>query len=364
MTSPLPGRILSQAMNDLKSPKSILVKCPNWVGDLVAATGALRCFRRTWPEARIALLLRPSLAALMEGSPRHDELIPDGFREGSRKGRRATVRRIREGRFDLGILMTHGFTPRYAMWRGGVARRVGLAKGRFAPLLHEKVSIAELKAGRSFVAKVELYRALCEKLGCEAPEDQRPELFVPEALKRRAGALLAEGGRGEGRKLVGVAPGAAYGPAKRWPAGRFAEVADRLLARGDCDVVLLTSPAESNLADAVQSRMGRALIRPPEGEMDLCMLKALVERCSLLVGNDSGPRHVAIAFGVPAVTVMGPTDPRVTDSPYEKGAIVRGEAPCAPCCKRVCPTDHVCMMSVRAEEVASKAEDWLDGREA
>lgn len=339
-------------------PRSILVKCPNWVGDFVAATGALRCFRRTWPEARIALLLRPSLVPLVEGSPRHDEAIPDNLRGGSRQERRETVRRIREGRFDLGILMTHGFPARLAMRRAGVPRRVGLAK-ILGLLLHERVSVSELKGGRRFVSKVELYRALCERLGCEGWTDQRPELFVPETHRKRAEALLAEGGQRADRKLVGIAPGAAYGPAKRWPAERFAEVADYLAARCGCDAVLLTSPAEKELADAVQARMARPAIRPPEGEMDLALLKALVEQCSLVVCNDSGPRHVAIAFGVPAITVMGPTAPHVTDSPYEKGAVLRGKAPCAPCYKRVCPKDHVCMDAVRVGYVAAKAEEWL-----
>lgn len=295
----------------------------------------------------------------MQGSLRHDEVIPDNLRASSRRERRETLERIREGRFDMGILMTHGFPARYAMRRAGVPKRAGLAKGRFGLLLTETISISKLKGARPFVGKVELYRALCEKLRCEAPDDQRPELFVPEAMRQKAEDLLAAGGGRAGSKLVGIAPGAAYGPSKRWPAERFAEVADRLAGRGDCDAVLLTSPAERGLAEDVQARMARSIIRPPESEMNLGLLKALVERCSVLVCNDSGPRHVAIAFGVPAITIMGPTDPRVTESPYEKGAVLRGEAPCAPCYKRVCPTDHACMASVRVEDVVAKAEEWL-----
>lgn len=339
--------------------EKIIVKCPNWVGDLVAATGALRCLRLNYPLAHILLLAKPSLGPLLEGSPRHDQLILYERHESSPEQRRSAKREIRRRGFDLAILLSHGFSTRFLLWRAGIAERVGIAPTARSLFLTERITVSRLKAGRPYVSKVELYQTLCERLGCEDAQDQRPELFVPDEADHRAEALLAQSGRRPDRKLVGVVPGARYGASKRWPPDRFAALSDKLIRELDCDTLLITAPSEKDVAHAVAAAMVERPLRLPENGTDLTTLKGLIRRCDLLVGNDTGPRHIAVAFGVPAVTLMGPTDPAVTESPYEKGAIVRQKVPCAPCYRRECPTDHICMTSIPVERVYEQARKRL-----
>ena len=340
----------------------IVIKCPSWVGDLVAATGALRCLRRNYDAAHMALLIKPSLIPVLADAPWFDELVPWDRHESSRSDRRATRRTLRQGAYDLAVLLTHSLSSRHLVWSAGIPRRVGLVQSRRVLLVTDRVDISAVRGQRPFVSKVELYRALCEQLGCEGAEDQQPELFVSDALRDRAARLLTEAGATPGRPLLGIVPGAGYGPSKCWPPERFAALADRLVRQRGFDAVILTAPAEEPIAEAVASAMSGRPIRLHAGSVDLGLLKAWIEGCALVVCNDTGPRHYAIAFGVPVVTLMGPTDPQVTASPYEHGVVVRQPVPCAPCYRRRCPParGHACMTGITVERVLDAAQRLLD----
>ena len=339
----------------------IVVKAPNWVGDVVAATGAMRCLRRNYPDARLALVVRPSVAPVLRGAPWFDQVILHDRHESSAADRRAAREALRQGQFDLGVLFTHSLSSRWLLWRAGVRQRVGLAKSRRALFLTDPVDLAAVRGDRRFVPKVEVYRALCERLGCADAGDQRPELFVGEDLRKRGDDLLRRHGAGLDRPLLGMVPGASYGPSKCWPAERFAAVGDRFVEELGFDVVLFTGPREGAIADAVARLMAHRAVRFPPDTTDLHVLKALVARCALMVCNDTGPRHYAIALGIPTVTLMGPTDPLVTESPYENGVVLRQEVPCAPCYRRRCPIDHACMAAISINHVFDAARSLLAG---
>ena len=325
----------------------------------MAATGALRCIRGGYADARIHLLVKPSLAPILADAPWHDAVVGYERHEADPGERRRVLRRLREEGYDLAVLLAHGFSTRMLMRQAGIPRRLGVSRNAFGVFLTDCVPLSRLRAGRPHISKVEVYRAVCEKLGCPDAENQRPELHFSEAQRTRAEELLGAKGASPERPLVGLVPGASYGPSKRWPADRFAAAADRLIAERGCDVVLFTGPDEKDVADAVTGAAKRRLLRFAPGESDLGLLKALVGRCALLICNDTGPRHYAIALGVPTVTLMGSTDPRVTETPYERGTLLRQEVPCGPCYRRRCNRDHECMTAITVEQVVTAAERWL-----
>jgi heptosyltransferase-2 len=121
--------------------------------------------------------------------------------------------------------------------------------------------------------------------------------------------------------------------------------------------VLLTGPGEADTRAAVLKAVKFPLLEFPGGGIP--RLKAVLAEADLLVGNDSGPRHIAIAFGKPVVCVMGPTSPRYTDSPWEKGRVLRVEVDCGPCQKPVCATDHRCMTRISVDAVVEAALPFL-----
>ena len=183
---------------------------------------------------------------------------------------------------------------------------------------------------------------------------------VPAAGAAQAGAALDAAGVAAGTRLVGFAPGAAYGSAKRWPPERVADAIVRLGAAG-ARAVLVGAPADREIARAIQSALDPA-VRPSVvdlvGATDVAMLMAVLARCDVVVANDSGAMHVASAVGRPVVAIFGPTDERAT-APMGPHTLVRHDVWCRPCLLRDCPIDHRCLRGVAAAEVvAAVTKHW------
>jgi heptosyltransferase-2 len=159
--------------------------------------------------------------------------------------------------------------------------------------------------------------------------------------------------------LIGIAPGAGYGPSKLYPIERYAKVLNRLVEAHECRILIINSPKEADLAQALSSQLRRPAIRLDDQRVDLNVLKSLVKRLSLLITNDTGPRHIAVAFDKPVVVVFGPTSTAYTDVNLERQVIVRQEVECSPCQLKVCPTDHRCMTRLEPEKVYQAAETLI-----
>jgi heptosyltransferase-2 len=206
---------------------------------------------------------------------------------------------------------------------------------------------------------VEYYADLVQAIGCERPDDQL-ELFTTPECDRAVGQRLAALGIADRRPLVVISPGGKYGAAKCWPAERFAEAADRLIAAEDAAVIVTCGPGEEEIARQIgagMTRVGYIVDRPL---LTLGELKSLVRRCDLLICNDAGPRHFAKAFGAAVVTVFGPTHPHWTDTGYAAERIVRIDVECGPCQQRTCPLGHVrCMTGVTVDMVVDAARSLL-----
>ena len=342
------------------SASRILIRCPNWIGDMIAATAAVRCIRQNYPKAHIALLLRPYVRPVVESAPWFNEVIEfDRRRGGLREVRRVAKLLRRKPRYDLALLLTHSFSSAALIWLGGAKRRVGHARDGRSWLLTDAVPWPGKGRNPDLVPKVKVYSSLLKYLGCEWAEDQRPEVFTSPEDEAQADRLFEAHGRKPDRELLGIVPGAAYGPSKQWEPARFAAVADELAQTRRMQAALLTGPGEGEIALEIARGMKDIPITFREGEVSFGALKAIVRRCRLMICNDTGPRHLAVAYNVPTVVLMGPTDPVVTHSDYPRAIIIRQEAPCGPCYLRVCPTDHRCMKLITPDMVISAAQELL-----
>jgi heptosyltransferase-2 len=159
--------------------------------------------------------------------------------------------------------------------------------------------------------------------------------------------------------VVGIAPGAAFGPSKRWLPERFAAVADALHESSNAQCLLFTGPGEEDTRDAVLAAARHPLLDVQQPAPSVAKLKAGIAELDLLIGNDSAPRHIAIAFGVPVICIMGPTAPAYTTSPYERGEVIRVDVDCGPCQKPTCVTDHRCMKQITVAHVVDAARQFL-----
>ncbi len=333
--------------------REILVRGPNWLGDLVMSTPAFRALRAAFPEDRLSLQLREGLVPLLDGSPWFDRVLPIRSDLGGPWHARAralasearALRRI--ARFDLGICLPDSWSSALLMRAAGVRRIVGYARAGRGVLLHHPVPRLRGKGPEGWVARERHAVALAEAAGAPA-RGTALELHTTPAEEDEADRLLGPLGL-EAGGFIALAPGASYGPSKCWPAGSFAMLADDLQSRG-LPVCLLGAPGEEAISAEVMACM-RSRAADLTGRLPLGSMKAVLRRARALVCNDAGARHVAVAFGVPSVVLLGPTSLEKTDCNLERVRIVETDVACRPCYERVCPIDHRCMTRIPPTEV-------------
>lgn len=330
----------------------ILAILPNWLGDVAMSTPALRALHNRFPEAELAVAGPPAACQLLMGLRwiAHFQVVPHRAVPWAMLRAAMTLRpRAR----DLAVVFPHSFRAALLARLTGARRRLGYARDGRNALLTDAVAPRTVNGRIVPIYMAEEYLGLVRAIGCV--DDGKGLELVAEP---RAVAAVKEYLVGRG-PFVGIAPGAAFGPSKRWPAERFAAVADALAEQAGARCVLLTGPGEEAVRDAVLRAVKRPLIICDERRPTVASLKAAISLLDLLVCNDSGPRHVAVAFHVPTVVIMGPTAPAYSEGPYERGRVLRVDVDCGPCQKPVCVTDHRCMTRITPEWVAETALAYL-----
>ena len=318
------------------TPARVVVRAPNWLGDVVLSLPALRDLRAFYPGARISVLARPSVAALYDAVPEADAVV-----EATGLVREIAVMR---GGFDLAVLLTNSFGTALAPALAGVSARWGYATDGRGFLLTRKAPVPPSVRGRS---QVNYYRLMLAAMGVATRETLDTSIQCPKAWQTDGRALLGPG------DFFGIAPGAAKGSAKQWPPERFAAAADRIARELGAQPVLLGSAVDRPAAMAVSRRM-KTPARNLCGQTDLRTFVGVVSELRALVANDSGAMHVGAALGIPTVGVFGPTNPEETHPVGARASLVRGYAECSPCQHATCPIDHRCMTSVSPDAVTER----------
>lgn len=334
----------------------VLALAPNWVGDAAMCTPALRALRRRLPNAEITLAARRAVCELLEGFPhvtRCIEIPPKpGFVQMTRLGRL-----LRPHGRDLAVIFPHSFRAALLAWLAGARLRLAYARGGRTPLLTHAVPPYRQNGRIVPIYMAREYLELLAPLGCT---DDNLGLELHADADAVAGVRLAIG---DAAPIIGVAPGAAFGPSKRWPAERYAAVMNRLAAEAGARFLLLTGPDEADVRAAIMKQTCAPIIDGPFPASGIALLKAMISQVDLLLSNDTGPRHIAVAFRKPVVCIMGPTSPAYTESPWEQGHVIRVDVDCGPCQKPLCPTDHRCMTRIDVESVVSAVLELLPTRD-
>ncbi|MBJ6725952.1 lipopolysaccharide heptosyltransferase II [Geomesophilobacter sediminis] len=338
---------------DIEKIRRVVVRVPNWLGDAVMATPILGAVRASFPKARIAVLATPLPAQLFTTHPAVDEVLvydKKGTHAGI-GGRLKLIQELCSRSFDLAILFPNSVDAALVPLLAGVRRRMGTGHQGRGLLLTHTYDDAPMRETRLHQVENDLRRV--GQFGI-AGGSGKLELATTAAEDAAIAELLADAGIAPGEFVLGVNPGATYGSAKRWYPDRFAAAAAELGAAWGAKVVITGSPAEAPMAAEIAALLPGAVNLA--GKTDVRGLMALIKRCNFFITNDSGPMHIAAAFGVPLVAVFGPTDNSAT-SPYTPDAImVRKPVDCAPCMLRECPTDHRCMTEVTAADVVEAAQ--------
>lgn len=342
-----------------------MVFCPNWIGDVVMATPTFRALRRHFVSDRLVAVMRPYVLDTIEGNPWfNDTILYDDKSPDRRRRTLAVMGELRRNKFDVAVLLTNSIRSALVAWFGGCRRRVGYARDGRRLLLNEPLRAPKGRHGYLPSPMIDYYLALAYHLGAP-PESYQMELFTSPRDEALADAFWRNAGFTPADRVVAINPGAAFGPAKRWPSQYFAELARKLAEQPGIKVMVLCGPQERGFARFITD----ASLRPRQVKsladeaISIGLTKALVRRSSLLVSTDSGPRHFAAAFGVPVVSLFGPTHIEWTDTYYPGETFLQKKLPCGPCQQRTCPLiHHRCMLELDVSTVYQAALRALEGR--
>jgi heptosyltransferase-2 len=337
-----------ESKRPLGAVNRILVRGVNWVGDTILTYPAVQQLKTFFPHSHLAILVSSSLVDLWKTFPYVDEIIPFEKKTGIRSFWQDLniSQSLKKRDFDLAVILPRSFRAAFQVYLARIPIRIGYRDGGRSFFLTHGVPRTEEVLS---VHRVRYYQKLLEPLG-KMEDSFSPRIFLREEDRSRAEQLLRELGLSDGRVLIGMNPGATYGLAKCWPPARFGELGKRLSKRWNATVLLFGREEERPIAEEIFQILGRAGVNLV-GKTHLLQLAALLERCRLLVTNDTGTMHVATAVGTPVVALFGSTNP-VTTGPWGEGhVVVKKGVSCGPCQKRICPTDHRCMELITAEEV-------------
>lgn len=333
--------------------RRVVIRAANWVGDAVMSTPMVAAVRRNFRHAEIALLAKPWVGPLFQGSPDVDRIIIyDAWgRHKGMVGRLRLAAELRRERFDLAVLVQNAFEAAMIPALAGIPYRLGYAADGRGPLL--RPAIPKTPAHQR-LHMIDYYLGILEGAGLRT---FGRELRLPVSPEERAAAEDRLRSLGAGRPRIGLAPGAAFGTAKQWPPKRYGELARRI---GEvwpgAAVLVFGGPGDWELGDRICAEGGPHCLNLA-GATSLREAVALIDRCDRFATNDSGLMHVAAALEVPLIAVFGPTDHTTTYPASRSSWIVREPTPCSPCMKRECPLGHHrCMREISVERVLTVLE--------
>jgi lipopolysaccharide heptosyltransferase I len=339
------------ALNDPSySPKRVLIIKPSAIGDIVHALPVLPKLRRRWPGAQLSWLVNPGFAGLVKGHPLLDDAIlfergrfGDGwYNPAALWDLGGFVRRLRKRKFDLVIDLQGLFRSAWVAAASGAPRIVGFSNAReLAPWFYTDRVNCSWEEDHA----VERYLKIAAALGCA----DGPAEFcfaVDDGDRRYIEQLIPPG-----IDFAVLLPGTNW-QTKQWPVERFAELVNPLRDRFGLETVAAGAAGDATLTSRIPAKFDLT------GKTNLRQIIALMELASLVVGNDTGPMHIAAALGRPLVAPYGPTDPGRTGPFGRMDSVVRLNLPCMPCYSRTC--SHVsCMQWLEVEAVLRVASEQL-----
>jgi len=347
---------------DPTTPRRILVRATNWVGDAVMTLPALEALAGLCPQAELTVLAKPWVAPVYEAAPCRPKVMTLDAK-GAHQGMGGKLRLAKELRlmgFDWAVLLQNAFEAGLIAWLARVPVRMGYSSDGRGPLLTHGVK--RTPAVRQ-VHETSYYLHMLRGAGLlpqdPPPAGVQPRLVLPAEHEQWADEFLAGQGLGEA-PLLGLAPGAAFGPAKCWPAERFAGAARELMGKGMAAVLLFGSPGEAATTAQVAQGLDGLRVLDLAGRTNLGQALALLKRLFMFITNDSGLMHAAAALGAPTVAVFGSTNPVTTSPLGPKVALLRREVECSPCLKPQCPRgDMICFADIMPQDAAAAARGLL-----
>jgi heptosyltransferase-2 len=337
---------------------------PNWVGDVVMATPAIRALRKLVGDGQLVGVMRPYVAEVLAGSEWFDETV---IYAKPTKGKTAPSaellwpavrKRLRGLQLNQVVLLTNSLRTAWMACQTGATERIGMAGNLRSPLLTTKVYPPRRGWRRVTLPAINGYLQVAQAAGA-APESPALQLSTTAADERTADVVWQRLGLPRDGRVAVLNTGGAFGAAKDWPAEHFSALARRLAVERDLSVLVNCGPAERQAVAAIVEKANhpRVVSLAAEPALPIGLTKAVIRRAALLVTTDSGPRFFGVAFGVPTVTLFGPTSVELTRTGAEHETSLSLGLECQPCMQRTCPlVHHRCMRDLTVDRVLAAVD--------
>ncbi len=312
-----------------------LIVAPSWIGDTIMAQPLFARLHAKHPGLQLDALAPRWVAPVLQRMDEISEVIDSPFGHGqlSLKPRWRLARRLAAGRYDAVYVLPNSLKSALVPFLAGIPKRIGFTGESRYGLINVRHDLDKA----ALPLMVERFAILAEAPGAVLPKPICHPKIRSTATDQQN--TLSELGLERPPRIVAFCPGAEYGPAKRWPAEHFAELAKRLAAQG-YDIWLFGSPKDHAVADEI-SQLAPGLCRNLCGATSLAQAVDLLALADLVVCNDSGLMHVAAALDLPLVTLYGSSSPGFTPPLSDQADILSLKLDCSPCFKRECPLGHL-----------------------
>ena len=337
----------------------ILVWLPSPMGDAILCTPALRTIRKHFKSCKISFFANPVVRNVLSPCSFNNKWL-----EQKDNNPFAIAKKLKEHKFTYAILFKNSFASALAVYLAGIPLRIGYSREWRGYLLTDKHYPPKLPNGKfKPISMIDYYLAIPSWLGCEISDRNLELLIDPQEEQQLCGKLPQI--LNVDSPLVVIVPGGAFGPSKCWDSVRFAQTADWLITNYNATIVISVGPEtlEKQIAKEICNSSKHKLINLAEMSISLGELKALLSLAELVISNDTGPRHIAIALGRKVITLFGPNDPAWTQTGYKNEIQIIGDVYCAPCNKPICKkSEHLCMRAITVEMVCEAARELLENK--
>lgn len=324
--------------SDLK-PFRILIRSSNWLGDAVMSVPAVRAIKNGRPDVHVTIAAPEKIAAMWKLIPEVDAIVP--LSAGSLP---LVVRQLKQQKpFDVAILLPNSLRVALESWLSGIPRRVGY-RGHWRSWLVDQIVREPRKPGPPEHHSLRFFR-IARQCGAETSKVEPSDSNQTSNLQPQ-------------KLMLGLCPGAEYGPAKRWLPERFAEAAAKISAQSSAQWILFGTKNDVAIGEQIAAAIGDHCVNRI-GQTTLDQLINELRQCRLLLTNDTGTMHLAALLGVPVVAIFGSTEPLLTGPLGNGHVILRHHVECSPCFLRECPIDFRCMTAVSADEVVTAVLSML-----
>lgn len=341
---------------------NIGIVLPNWIGDVVMATPALRALKSHFGDnVQLIGIMRPYVSEVLAGTPWLDESITCNLKQSPRTLTLwRAARELRSRQFDQMLLLTNSLSTGVLAWLSGAKRRIGFAAYGRGWLLTDRLTIPRENGRPHPRSAIDHYLEIVAAAGV-VTDNQQVELATTPLEEAAAESVWQRFRLGHASRVVVLNTGGAYGAAKSWPSDHFALLAKRIVQEQDAAVLVICGPAErAAAAEIVRLANHERVVSLAEQPASIRLSKGCLGRADLVISTDSGPRHIAAALGVPTISLFGPTDPRWSENYHPQAISLHEPVPCGPCAKRVCPLKHHrCMVDLSVDRVyAAVQRQW------